>query len=147
MREKVLRLTWCPFLFVYGTLMGGFDEDLQKKVGAKLVGGATIRGRLYDLGEYPGAKLADKGSKDLVKGELYQLADPEHAIKIFDRYEEYFPSAPHKSLFVRKLVTVSLVEGGRKRKAWAYLYNRPVANDKLVPNGDYRNLVAVRFWS
>ncbi|HEV2417147.1 MAG TPA: gamma-glutamylcyclotransferase family protein [Terriglobia bacterium] len=138
MKDKDRGAKGHPFLFVYGTLMQSFQGGLQEKVGAKLVGEGTIRARLYDLGDYPGARLADNGSENFVKGELYQLSDPERTARILDKYEEYFPSEPLKSLFIRELVTVTL-EGGRKRRAWTYLYNRPVDNTKLIPSGDYRD--------
>jgi hypothetical protein len=37
--------------------MRGFREDWQRKLGAEFVGRGTIRGNLYDLGEYPGPKV------------------------------------------------------------------------------------------
>jgi gamma-glutamylcyclotransferase (GGCT)/AIG2-like uncharacterized protein YtfP len=129
-----------PLLFVYGTLMRGFHEDWHEKVEANLLGEGTIRAKLYDLGDYPGAKLAGAGSESLVKGELYQLRDPERAIEILDKYEDYIPSQPRKSLFIRELVPVTL-ESGRKRMAWTYLYNRPVDNLKLIPSGNYRDRI------
>jgi gamma-glutamylcyclotransferase (GGCT)/AIG2-like uncharacterized protein YtfP len=126
-----------PFLFVYGTLMRGLHEHWQEKVGAKLVGEGTIRARLYDLGDFPGAKLAHNGSGYYVKGELYRLSDPDHATHVLDKYEDCFPSEPLKSLFIRELVPVTL-EDHRKLTAWVYLYNRPVDEAHLIPSGDYR---------
>ncbi len=146
LKNRTQAVAGCSFLFVYGTLMRGFHEDLQEKVGAKLVGEGTIRAKLYDLGDYPGAKLAGSSSENLVKGELYRLRDGEGASKILDQYEDYLPSAPRRSLFIRQLVTVTL-ENGRKRKAWTYLYNRPVDDAKLIPSGSYRDRVLARHWS
>jgi gamma-glutamylcyclotransferase (GGCT)/AIG2-like uncharacterized protein YtfP len=131
------------FLFAYGTLMRGFPEYLQEKVQAKFLGEGSIRARLYNLGDYPGARLAGNSSDNFVKGELYQLGDPERSIKALDRYEDYFPSAPDKSLFIRELVMVTL-ESGRKRRAWTYLYNRPAGDAELIPSGNYRDLVQAR---
>ena len=59
-------------LFVYGTLMEGFNRSWQKTLGAKPIGKGTMVARLYDLGEYPGAVLAP-GASDRVEGELYEL--------------------------------------------------------------------------
>jgi gamma-glutamylcyclotransferase (GGCT)/AIG2-like uncharacterized protein YtfP len=139
--QQCSSLTGHPFLFVYGTLMRGFHEDLRKNIEAKLVGDGTISATLYDLGDYPGARLAGNRSENFVKGELYKLGDPEHAIGILDKYEDHFPSEPRKSLFIRELMTVTL-EGGRKRRAWTYLYNRPVNDAKLIPSGNYRDCVS-----
>ena len=131
------------FLFVYGTLMKGFREDWQKKLGARLVGRGRINGRLYDLGEYPGAKCSAADSGEYVKGELYELGDPELAIKALDRYEEFLPDRPRSSLFVRTAAPVTL-EDGRTESAWVYIYNRPVDEKKLVPRGDYRDVITSR---
>jgi gamma-glutamylcyclotransferase (GGCT)/AIG2-like uncharacterized protein YtfP len=134
-------MTVCPRLFVYGTLMRGFSRDLQDKFQVTPLGQGTIRARLYDLGSYPGAKIGGDSSEDWVKGELYQLADPGPAILTLDEYEGYSHLEPRKSLFIRELVTVTL-EGGRKRKAWTYLYNRPVDEANLIPSGNYRDRVS-----
>ena len=124
-------------LFVYGTLMKGFSERWQRKVGAELVGRGTIRASLYDLGGYPGAKVLGAKPKQRVSGELYRLRDPKLALRILDKYEEFSPLDRKKSLFIRAIVPVSL-ENGRKRRAWVYLYNRAVNNARLIPSGRYR---------
>jgi gamma-glutamylcyclotransferase (GGCT)/AIG2-like uncharacterized protein YtfP len=138
---KVQTITGHAFLFVYGTLMRGLREDLRTKVDAKLIGGGTISAKLYDLGDYPGAKLAGKLSHSTVKGELYQIRDPDGTMRKLDSYEGCFPSEPGKSLFTRELVTVTL-EDGKKTRAWTYLYNRPLDNAKLIPSGNYRDALA-----
>jgi gamma-glutamylcyclotransferase (GGCT)/AIG2-like uncharacterized protein YtfP len=132
-----------PLLFVYGTLMKGFGEDWQRKVGADLVGRGTIRASLYDLGNYPGARLFSAGPGERVSGELYRLRDSTLALRILDKYEEFFPLKPKKSLFIRKRVSVTL-EDGRRKRAWAYLYNGAMANAKLIPSGRYRDSAASR---
>jgi len=70
-----------PLLFVYGTLMKGFREDWQRKVGAEFVGSGTIRANLYDLGDYPGAKVVGAEPGHRMSGELYRLRDPELAVR------------------------------------------------------------------
>jgi gamma-glutamylcyclotransferase (GGCT)/AIG2-like uncharacterized protein YtfP len=130
-----------PYFFAYGTLMRDFDGQWQKNVGANLIGIGWITARLYYVGDYPGAKLADPGSGYSVKGELYKVRDLDRALKILDKYEEFLPSAPAKSLFVRDLVPVKM-ERGRTRSAWVYLYNRTVDESRLIPSGDYRDWVS-----
>jgi gamma-glutamylcyclotransferase (GGCT)/AIG2-like uncharacterized protein YtfP len=125
-------------LFVYGTLMKGFREDWQRKVRADFAAPGTIRAGLYDLGDYLGARVLGAEPEQRVRGELYRLRDPKLALKILDQYEEFSPLEPKKSLFVRELVSVTL-EDGRKKRAWAYLYNRGIANAKLIPTGRYRD--------
>lgn len=135
--------TTTNFLFVYGTLMKGFQEDWQTKVGARLLGRGIINGKLYDLGEFPGAICAAGDSGEYVKGELYQVRDAALATRILDQFEEFFPRQPHKSLFVRIIAPVTL-EDGRRENAWVYVYNQPVDESRLVPSGDYRDNFARR---
>jgi gamma-glutamylcyclotransferase (GGCT)/AIG2-like uncharacterized protein YtfP len=117
--------------------MRGFHDGWRDGFEAKLVGQGTIRGRLYDLGDYPGVRVEGNSSDNFVTGELYQLRQPERSIRVLDGYEDCFPSEPHKSLFVRDLVVVTL-EGGQRTRAWTYLYNRPVNDARLIPSGNYR---------
>src|SRR5208337_3763708 len=120
--------------------MKGFREDWQRKVEAEFVRRGSIRANLYDLGDYPGARVPGAEPGQRVRGELYRLCDPKLALKILDKYEEFSPRESNKSLFVRKLVSVTL-EDGRKKRAWAYLYNRATAKAKLIPTGYYRDRV------
>ena len=130
-------------LFVYVTLMQGQRNELAGMVRASWMGRATMPGCLYDLGSYPAAKQDGAGAAGRVRGELYRLADPEGAIAELDRYEGFDPRAPEASEFVREWVEVGLESGGALQ-AWAYLYNRPVDELRLVPGGDYRAAVAAR---
>jgi gamma-glutamylcyclotransferase (GGCT)/AIG2-like uncharacterized protein YtfP len=123
--------------------MKGFREDWQRKLGAEFVGSGTIRGNLYDLGEYPGAKVVGAEPGQRVRGELYRLRDAEVALKFLDRCEGFSVREPNKSLFVREVVSVAS-EDGRRKKAWAYLYNRGIAKAKLIPTGCYRDRANAR---
>jgi gamma-glutamylcyclotransferase (GGCT)/AIG2-like uncharacterized protein YtfP len=123
--------------------MKGFAEDWQEKVAAELAGRGSVNAKLYDLGDYPGATPVDGNDREQVRGELYCLSDPQFAMSILDEYEEFFPSQPDKSLFVRALVVVTL-DNGRKENAWAYFYNRAVDEAKLIPSGDYQDKALLR---
>ncbi len=122
--------------------MKGFQDHWPGGVGARLAGHGRITGRLYDLGDYPGA-VSTSDTREHVKGELYRLDDPDLAINILDQYEEFFPSHPDKSLFVRRLVPVTM-EDGRQKKAWAYFYNREVDQADWIPGGNYRDRISAR---
>src|SRR5208337_285487 len=124
--------------------MKGFREDWQRKVEAEFVRRGSIRANLYDLGDYPGARVLGAEPGQRVSGELYRLRDPKLALKTLDEYEEFSPLKPNKSLFIRKLVSVTL-EDGRKKRAWAYLYNRGIANARLIPTGRYRDNASPRY--
>ena len=61
-------------LFVYGTLRRGGSNDIARLVPeATFIVEASMRGRLYDLGEYP-ALVADENA-GWVAGEIYAVPD------------------------------------------------------------------------
>lgn len=121
-------------VFVYGTLRRGFPlHHHLTDQSPKFIDNGTIRARLYDLGEYPGARLSDLAS-DEVDGEVYELL-PEQ-LRALDEIEEYDPKKPADSLFVRKLVDVSL-DSGDVTRAWVYvLPHEPRFKERIV-SGNY----------
>jgi gamma-glutamylcyclotransferase (GGCT)/AIG2-like uncharacterized protein YtfP len=129
-------------LFVYGTLMKGSGEDWQKRAGAHLIGRGRIPGKLYDLGRFPGA-VPESDPRCQIEGEVYRFANVSHALKILDEYEEFQPTHPEKSLFVRRRTTV-VMEDGTAKEAWVYLYNRRVKKSNVILSGNYRERVATR---
>lgn len=128
-------------LFVYGTLMKGHRDDWQEKVGAHFVGRGRITGKLYRLGQFPGAVRSDAGSH--VQGEVYRLSNVASALKILDKYEEFEPTRPQRSLFIRRQISVEM-EDGSSSKAWAYFYNRSVKKSDLIHSGNFNQRVSVR---
>src|SRR6185436_15278063 len=62
------------FLFVYGTLLPGHAPAAMRDVVASLrpVGPATVRGRLYHLGAYPGLVLDAGDASGVVHGMLLE---------------------------------------------------------------------------
>ena len=117
-------------LFAYGTLMRGHALHLVLARGATFLAEARVRGRLLDLGRYPG--LVDGAGT--VRGELYRIDDPE-LLTAIDREEGYN--------FRRRRATVTLVTG-RRRQAWLYRYRGPRARATPIPDGDYRRRVPCR---
>ena len=123
-------------VFVYGTLRRGFALHSElKKVGARYLGKGQILGKLFDLGEYPGAvRLA--GGKSNIEGELYELQNPAEQLAALDELEEFDPRSPNKSLFIRKKATVKLKDGGRVR-AWVYFLPRKPRRGLMIVSGNY----------
>src|SRR5260370_9130441 len=79
-------------LFVYGTLMRGFDHPMARLLSrsADFLGEARCRGRLYRLKHYrikyyPGLVLSDDPA-DIVFGELYRLRAPGELLRARDAY-------------------------------------------------------------
>ena len=111
-------------LFVYGTLMRGYGLHAVLARRATAVGARTVRGRLLDLGRYPG--LVDGAGR--VRGEVYRLDDAE-LLPVLDREEGYN--------FVRRRAIVTLA-GGRRVRAWLYRYRGPRERSTPIHDGDYR---------
>jgi gamma-glutamylcyclotransferase (GGCT)/AIG2-like uncharacterized protein YtfP len=72
----------------------------------------------------------------MIHGELVALPTDERILAALDRYEEFDPLDPKRSLFVRKKVTVQMANGS-SREGWIYVYNRHPGKAKLVRGGDY----------
>lgn len=124
------------YLFLYGTLLAdGPDEVVGTLKSLRRLGPARIRGRLYDLGEYPGAVI-DQSANTSVHGELVELPADKAILDALDRYEEFDPSRPQESLFVRKKAKISLANG-RKVEGWMYVYNRNPGNAPVIRGGNY----------
>ena len=124
-------------LFLYGTLLPGEAPEEIASIVKRLrrLGSAQVRGRLYDFGEFPGAVL-ESSSRSLVHGELVALPPDGRILDLIDRYEEFDPADPKKSLFVRQKAKIRMANGS-SREAWIYVYNRRPGKAKLVRGGDY----------
>ncbi|MBZ5564518.1 MAG: gamma-glutamylcyclotransferase [Acidobacteriia bacterium] len=126
----------CRLLFVYGTLRrGGSRHRILKALGARFVGRGSVGGELFDLGEYPGARPTSS-PRARVFGELYELRNPQRALKVLDRIEGYRPDDPAASLFRRDIATVR-PEGGAEVDAWLYWLGRGTRFLRRIPSGDY----------
>ncbi len=124
------------FLFVYGTLL-----DADNEFGSYLHNNATIgttgtfRGRLYDIGEYPGA-VTDSENNYPIHGTICKLNTTE-ALAVLDDYESFGPEQEQPNLFVRKLLAVN--SGQSLVDCWVYLYNRSVEGLEEIKSGNYLN--------
>lgn len=125
----------CHHLFVYGTLMstatGALGARMRSRLRreAKILGPATMSGRLVDLGRYPAMTAAATGT-DIVHGELLRLADPKRTLPWLDDYEGIGHGGQALNEY-RRQVVAAWPDGGEQVDAWVYLFNRPV--DGLVP--------------
>jgi gamma-glutamylcyclotransferase (GGCT)/AIG2-like uncharacterized protein YtfP len=125
------------YLFLYGTLLPGNPHSKSLPVLRRLkpVGSATVRGRLYDFGDYPGA-LVDPAAKTLIKGTLFKLPNNDEVLKALDEYEEFDSRNKKSSLFVRMQADATL-DDGRRLPAWLYVYNRNPRKGRLIADGEY----------
>jgi gamma-glutamylcyclotransferase (GGCT)/AIG2-like uncharacterized protein YtfP len=120
------------YLFAYGTLQPGPApaEIAAAVAGLRIVGAGRVRGVLYDLGAYLGAVL-DAGAPANIKGTVFALPDPAGILSELDAYEEFDPTTPETSLFVRELHAVKL-DSGATLMCWIYLYNRDPAGARVL---------------
>ena len=124
-------------LFVYGTLMRGFDHPMAKLLSgnADFLGTASCRGRLYLVKHYPGLVLSDDGA-DIVFGELFRLREVAECLREFDMYEACGEGFAEPTEYIRQMLTVTL-DNGEARKAWTYVYNWSVDRLPRIASGKF----------
>jgi len=125
------------FLFVYGTLRRDPNGNIHPLLegSAQFVGEALCRGRLYRIADYPGL-VPSSGPMDLVRGEVYKLAEPLVLLPRLDEHEGCGPRFPRPTEYVRRSRAVCL-DDGTILGAWVYLYNRGTVGLVRVESGDF----------
>ena len=124
-------------LFVYGTLMRGYDHPMAKLLAANadFLGQATCRGRLYLVRHYPGLLTSDDPA-DIVHGELFRLRERDALLRELDMYEACGEGFAEPTEYVRRMLSVKLADGTAS-EAWTYLYNWPVAHLPRIASGRF----------
>jgi gamma-glutamylcyclotransferase (GGCT)/AIG2-like uncharacterized protein YtfP len=123
-------------LFVYGTLMRGFDHPMAQLLSrsADFIGEARCQGRLYRVKHYPALVLSDDPA-DVVFGELYRLRAPGELLREFDMYEACGEGFAEPTEYVRQMLPVTLDDA--QAEAWTYIYNWPVAQLSRIASGRF----------
>ena len=124
-------------LFVYGTLMRGFDHPMAQLLsrGADLIGEARCQGRLYLVTHYPALVLSGDPA-DVVFGELYRLRQPAECLREFDMYEACGEGFAEPTEYLRQMLSVTR-DGEAAQQAWTYIYNWPVAHLTRIASGRF----------
>ena len=124
-------------LFVYGTLMRGFDHPMARLLSANagFLGEASCRGRLHLIKHYPGLLLSDDAA-DIVHGELFRLRERDALLRELDMYEACGEGFPEPTEYIRQMLGVTLADGG-SREAWTYIYNWPVDGLPWIASGRF----------
>jgi gamma-glutamylcyclotransferase (GGCT)/AIG2-like uncharacterized protein YtfP len=125
------------YIFIYGMLRRGRGRHINCVLNQRgiFIGDGVFRGRLYDIGHYPGAVYSNSES-DLVKGDVYLLPEPESVLEVLDRFEGCTPDGASRGEFFRERTTVFL-ENRRGVLALIYIYNRATEGLRVVQSGDY----------
>lgn len=127
-------------LFTYGTLCSGFKNPtaIALHAKAKLLGPAQIKGTLYLINQsYPGLIQTELDST-WIKGEIWELEDPQQTIKQVDEYEGCASNSSQP--FEYKRVIREVMHNHIKMDAWVYLYRLAVNRDQEIMSGDFKNL-------
>jgi gamma-glutamylcyclotransferase (GGCT)/AIG2-like uncharacterized protein YtfP len=124
-------------VFVYGSLRKGFRSPAYEYISRffNFAGEAKVKGKLYDLGEYPAASPTTDES--FIKGELYVIKEPSEfpwAIGQLDDYEGINVEAGEQQLYRRELTNV--IMSNEVIPAWIYWYNGDVSGKPVVASGD-----------
>ena len=124
-------------LFVYGTLMRGFDHPMAQLLSrsADFIGEARCQGRLYLVKHYPGLVLSSE-PRDVVFGELYRLHQPAELLREFDMYEACGEGFAAPTEYIRQMLQVTR-DGQAAEEAWTYVYNWPVAGLPHIASGRF----------
>ena len=124
-------------LFVYGSLRSGFRSPAYEYISKyfTFVGDARIKGKLYDLGEYPAAIPVAEDS--FIIGELYTIKN-EHefswAMAQLDDYEGLNVEAGEEKLYHRKIEEVYI--NNQVVSEWVYWYSGDVTGKPVIVSGD-----------
>ena len=124
-------------LFVYGSLRSGFHHPAYEYMARyfQLVGPAVVKGKLYDMGEYPVAKPTT--ADHFIQGELYTLSqddDFSYVISQIDDYEGLYVEEGETPLYTRELTTAFIND--QSFTAWIYWYNQNIDGLPELATGD-----------
>lgn len=111
-----------PYLFVYGTLKNDAQNEVARflRDHATFLGEGIMAGRMFDLGEYPGAVFIENGGEQ-VSGHVFKMTEPALVLKVLDEYEGIGSEFPEPHEYVRQVVPVSFRQ--EVLNCWVYLYN------------------------
>ncbi|MDA0339096.1 MAG: gamma-glutamylcyclotransferase [Proteobacteria bacterium] len=115
----------------YGLLLPGQGpfEAFQLGKFLKQAGPCTLRGKLYDVGGYPGL-VPGEGQ---VYGNLFEVTD-QQVFRRLDVYEEYNPKNAKESECLRR--PMPLIDP--RVSAWIYVFNRAPSVGKRLHDGRWR---------
>jgi gamma-glutamylcyclotransferase (GGCT)/AIG2-like uncharacterized protein YtfP len=124
-------------LFVYGSLRSGFRSPVYEYISRffHFIGEAKVKGKLFDMGSYPGGVPANDDS--YIIGELYKVQDESEfswAIGQLDDYEGVNVESDEVQLYRRELTDVFI--NNEIIPAWIYWYNGDVSEKPVIASGD-----------
>ncbi len=92
-------------------------------------------GKLFDLGDYPGA-IVGNDTREKVVGDIFIIHDAPHTFAVLDEYEEVGNHFPVPNEYKREEIIV-YTHQEEKLEAWVYLYNHPTGQLSPIFSGDF----------
>ena len=126
------------YLFVYGTLLKGFNSYMSKFLdkNSEFVGEGYFNGKLFKVSWYPGAVLS-KIASERVYGHIFKIHDHIKTFKILDDYEGVGEASTEYPNEYRRELIETFLNDGTILRTWVYLYNNPTDHLRLIASGDY----------
>jgi len=122
------------FLFVYGTLLDANNEyALYLKSNSSFYSDGKVKGKLYDIGDYPGAVLEDGDS--FIYGSILKIGNPEKVFSVINDYEGFGNGQVQPNEFIKIRTKIETDTG--IIDCWIYLYNLPVTGLPYIQDGRY----------
>lgn len=87
---------------------------------SKMLGTGTMRGRIFSLGDYPGA-VHEPEATSTVNGDVFELKNNELVFKVLDEYEGIGEQFPEPYEYDRILCPIQLF--GQEIQCWVYVWN------------------------
>lgn len=139
------------YILIYGTLWEGTEKYLEFEMDMHclLVANTTLKGCLYDLGEYPGLVLeADLSEEDQdesseIPVQLFKInkgtnsKNPLNILATIDKYEACNSLDPTSSEYRRTTLSTTLGIGSHKVDAWIYLYNQSTKGKSKIKDKNW----------
>ena len=130
-------------VFVYGSLRSGFHHPAYQYISRyfTLISPARVKGKLYDMGEYPAA-IPTEGEHYII-GELYRIKNQDEfswAMAQLDDYEGLNTENNEPALYRREESVV--YTGNHTTKAWIYWYNGAISHKPVIESGDVLQYLA-----
>ena len=127
-------------LFVYGSLMPQLTSAFGKAERTRLarestvIGPASVRGKLYDLGDYPGL-ISNSCLNSRVDGVLLRLNMPVETFAWLDPFEDIVPGRPVEANAYERVTRMVATPDGQSYEAWVYVMWRVPALASEITTG------------
>ena len=128
------------YLFVYGTLLHSIESSMANylKDVSTFIGTGHLKGRMYDLGRYPGVVVNEKEPKRIF-GHIFKLKQAAEALKVLDYYEAIPDGENTTSEYIRCLQEVE--SEGNIISCWVYVYNLSTDGLTEIKGGNYLEFI------